>query len=105
MVGFAPKTINKNGSNYNQCGYYFYLSNGYKYAQGGICQQFSNGSHYQQNSIIGMKYNRKKGEISVYKDKQNLGVAFSSLKKLDLFPSLDFNTNNASIEFVKPKFK
>jgi len=81
MVGFAPKNINKSGNNYSQCGYYIHLANGYKYAQGGICSQFSNGSHYQQNTVIGMKYNRKKGEITFYKDKQSLGVAYNSLKK------------------------
>jgi len=73
MVGFAPKNINKNGNNYNQVGYYFYLSNGYKYSQGNVCQIFIGGSHGQQGTVIGMKYNKKKGEIYLYKEKKQYG--------------------------------
>jgi len=60
----------KNGNNYNQVGYYFYLSNGYKYSQGNVCQIFVGGSHGQQGTVIGMKYNKKKGEITLFKEKK-----------------------------------
>lgn len=105
MVGYAPKNINKNGNNYNQVGYYFYLSNGYKYSQGNVCQIFVGGSHGQQGTVIGMKYNKKKGEITLFKEKNNQGVIWSGIKNLSLFPCIDFSTNAASIELVKPKFK
>jgi hypothetical protein len=65
-----------------------------------------NGSYYQQNTVIGLRWNKKKKEISVYHDKKGLGTIFNGLdKKLVLFPSVDFCTSGASIELIKPKFK
>jgi len=61
MMGFAPKNINLNGSNYNSCGYYFYNYNGTLYSGNGKSgTSFSNDYGNQVNTIYGAVYDKKK---------------------------------------------
>jgi len=105
MVGFAPKTAKLTGNNYTNCGYYFYPYNGTKYSQLGSGVSFVSGCYNQNNNIISLKYDKKKGDITVYVSGKNLGVAYTGLKKLELFPCIDFCTANSQIQVVKFKAK
>jgi hypothetical protein len=57
------------------------------------------------NVVYGLKFDKKKGEITIYKDKTSIGIAYTGLKKLELFPTIDFSTNGCEVQLVKPKFK
>jgi len=52
-----------------------------------------------------MKYDKKKGELSVYKDGKLIGVCFNGLKKADISPCCDFSEPQSKIEIVKGKYK
>jgi len=48
---------------------------------------------------------KKKGEISIYKGGQLMGIAFKGIKKLKLNPVVDAYYQNSTYEFVKAKLK
>jgi hypothetical protein len=67
MFGFAPKKINLTGSNYSSCGYYLYVCNGTLYAQTGESNStYSNNFAFTSGSLIGAKWDKKKGTITFY---------------------------------------
>jgi hypothetical protein len=57
--------------------------------------------------VMGAKIDRKKGEISFYKDKKLIGVAFTIDKKskIKYHALIDNHCNGAVYKFTKPKFK
>jgi len=105
MFGYAPNNINKGGNNYTSCGYYIYSVNGLKYGQGVSAQSFGGSACNQINTPYGIKYDPKKGEITFYNGKNKMGIAYSGLKKLKLFPTIDFCTVGTQVQFIKVKFK
>jgi hypothetical protein len=103
MIGFS-KSITKNQANYNKDGYYFYPYNGTLYGIGLSGASFTTGDQ-TIGTIYGFKYNKSKGEITIYKNGTLLGVAVKDIKNLTLYPAVDFYTQNSQVEFVKPNFK
>jgi len=84
MVGFAPKTINLSISNYSSNGYYFYVYNGSLYGTGTSGGTgFASGGD-SQGTEYGFQYNGKKGEITIWKNGQKLGIAFKNIKKIKI---------------------
>jgi len=106
MIGMAPKNINKSGDNYSSCGFYFYITNGSLYSQNGDSDKSYTSGDESQGIIYGVKWDKNKGTISYNKNGQkSFGIAFSNLKKMELLPAFDFDTNGSEIQFVKGKFK
>jgi len=62
MLGYAPSSINKTGSNYTSCGYYVYLANGSLYSQSGDSNRNYSSTPYSSNSLIGVSWDKKKGQ-------------------------------------------
>jgi len=105
MMGFSPKDINKSSSNYTTKGYYFYLNGGTLYSQkGDSCRSFYSNSS-SNNDVYGAVYDKKKGTITFYKSGASIGVAFTDLKKLDLYPAFDFYDFGSTAELIKGKYK
>jgi len=104
MFGFADASkINKSASNYSSGGHYYYPSGSCLYGVGSVGS--FQGLDNNQGSIYGMKYDSKKGEISIYKEGKLVGVAFKGIKKIkNLGPALDAYYQNSTYEFVKGKF-
>jgi hypothetical protein len=104
MVGMAPKTIQKDTSNYSSNGYYLYTSTGGMYGTGGLSNKSFTSSDYNQGTVYGFVYDKKKGTLTIYKNGTKLGVAVDNIKKLELYPAFDFYYQNATAELVKAKF-
>jgi len=110
MFGFAPKLgFNKTSSVHSTCGFYFYMCNGSKYSQSGASYGTGNGGIYgfSSGTIYSIKWDKKKGTIEYWKDKQYCGVYYTNIdKKIKLFPAISFNNQGDELEFVKnPKVK
>jgi len=54
--------------------------------------------------IILLIITKKKGELTIYRNGQSLGLIYSSLSG-ELFPAIDFYTNGCSVELTKFKGK
>jgi len=104
MMGFAePSKLNKNISNYSNGGHYYYPSGSSLYGIGSV-GSFQSGD-CNQGTIYSFKYDKKKGEISIYKNGSIMGIAFKNIKKLKLQPVIDAYYGSSTYELVKPKFK
>jgi hypothetical protein len=99
MVGMAPKTINKDTSNYSSNGYYLYTSTGGMYGTGGLSNKSFTQSDYNVGTVYGFVYDKKKGTLTIYKNGQKLGVAVDNIKKLELYPAFDFLLSRINSRF------
>jgi len=104
MMGFAdPSKLNKGAANYSNGGHYYYPSGSSLYGVGSV-GSFQAGD-CNSGTIYSLKYDSKKGEISIYKNASLMGIAFKNIKKLKLHPVIDAYYSNSAYELVKPKFK
>ncbi|EFC35210.1 predicted protein, partial [Naegleria gruberi] len=100
MIGFAPKTININGSNYNSCGYYLYCAgNGYLFSErGDSCKSYIN-SRIVDGSIIECEL--RNGNISFKVNDKDYGVAFSEItNENELYPAFNLANVDCTFEFI-----
>jgi hypothetical protein len=104
-VGFGDKIINKTSSNYTSHGYFFYLNGGTLYSKSGDSSKSYVSNSSNNGDIYGAVFDKKKGEIKFYKGGKSLGVAYQNLKKLDLYPVLDFYNTGSSVQVVTGKYK
>jgi len=107
MIGFAPKKVNVNQSNYTNCGWYYYTSGGSLYSQDGDSSRSFTSVDNNNGSIYGFELTSK-GVINIYRAGKLLGLAYTLKdKKLakDLIPCINCYSQNQSLEFVKGKFK
>jgi len=107
MMGFAPKKgwITTDAVHNGLCGYYYYICNGNKYGIGSSAESFGTSQPYSSGTIIGSKFDKKKGEISYYINGKTIGVAYKNLKNMDLFPAISFCDTGDVVKIVKAKFK
>jgi len=108
--GFGQvKTINNNSStNFQTSGnYYYYIYSGYKYVNGSVIFCVTGGASLEYVGVtFGMKYNKKKKNIELFRGSSNLGVIYDNLpKNLKLLPCIDMSQSGGSVEFIKPEFK
>jgi len=108
MIGFAPKKgwITTDAVHNGLCGYYYYACNGNKYGQDGSSgSSFANAQPYSAGTVIGCKFDKKKGEITYFINGKSVGVAYSKLNGLDLYPAFSFCDTQDQVKIVKAKFK
>jgi len=99
MIGMAPRTINKDGENFNCCGWYLYCVSGNLYSQSGAFDEsYHNKTVNQNGTVIGVSL--ENGEMSFSVNGQDLGVAFRDLHGLDLYPAFDISYLDCEFEFV-----
>jgi len=107
-IGFASDKIDPRGENYAKCGFYIYTGDGKLYGQDGTSTKFYSGdstsSSFPNDTILGCKFNKKKGEIYFYLNGKSLGLAYSNIKEKKLYPSIN-NSGPSKVEFVEGKYK
>ena len=101
MVGMAfTSNFQPDGTNYNRCGYYIYLSTGTLYSQEG-----HNGTPYfnrrvENGSVIRVEWDSEERTISYRIDNQSYGVAYRVTVPGDLFPAVEMYYAVDSVTFV-----
>jgi len=106
MFGFGdPSKLSKTSANYSGGqGFYWYPSGNTLYGTGSTGSL--SGGDCNQGTVYGMKYDPKKGEISIYKAGKLVQVGWKGIKKLkNLCPVLDAYNQNSTYEFCKGKYK
>ena len=106
MIGLAPKSINLNGVNmYNICGYYKFTSGGTLYSQSGVQRGYITGVTSQIGDIVGVQYDKSKGDIKFYNNGKCIGTGYVNVKNQKLYPSICCSANGGKLEIVKGKYK
>jgi len=105
MVGLAdPSKLNKSSYNYSSNNGHFYYPSGSSLYGSGSVGGFQSGD-CNAGTVYGFNYDKKKGEIKVYKNGTLMGIAFKGIKGLKtLCPAVEGYYQNSTYEFVKPKF-
>ena len=99
-IGFAPKSINLNHSNYDSCGYYMLTFDGTLYSQRGEYFVYLESS-VQDGSVVGCEL--KYGRISYTVNGKNYGFAFVNIPtEPELFPAFEALDQDCVFELVKP---
>jgi len=101
MIGMAPRAINKDGQNYNRCGWYLSSKTGRLHSQtqsGDDGQYFLSPGFYRPGAVVGVSL--ENGEMSFSVDGQASRVAFRGLNDFDLYPAFDLGGSVCEFEFV-----
>jgi len=99
MIGLAPNTTNKNGSNYTTWGWYYNVHSGLLFSQGG-----TSGKPYcepmKEGSIIEVIYANNTIEFII--DNVKKGFAYINLpSNMTLYPSIDIHEVGVSLQLLK----
>jgi len=108
--GFGnAKIINKDlNTNFSTNGnYYYYIYSGYKYVNSSPIYCIAGGASCENiGTVFGLKYDKKKKTITLFKGKDSQGVLYDNVPKgIKLLPVFDMTQSGGSVEFIKPEFK
>jgi hypothetical protein len=121
-IGFCPQTINPKVKNKTKYRTHLIIQDvvgvsfrqvrkiikqgGTLYSQDGVSGKSYTSSDVNQNTVYGVKWNKKKGQIFFIRNGENLGLAFDNVKsKKPLHPYLIPYNQNSTYELVKYKEK
>lgn len=100
MVGMAPRTINKEGRNWNSCGWYLHCGTGCLFSQDNLRKrEYMPKENYAEGTIIEVELSSE-GDLSYTVDGEPMGVAYQGLKDMDLYPAFDMWRDNCEFEFL-----